>query len=394
LLSVDLACVPPQAGKLFEISAAAGTPEFRVSLPQIESIPVRPKMVYAAKPEPVVAVQPEAPAPVEQVPEPAKPAQLPKKDQRRGTPQKPSFKTPQGKSSPKSPEPAVQKPAEPPPPVQPEIRPEIAAMAAVETPAAPKPPAKTQPAPQAAPAQTSIRPSLDLDGLRLNLEQSTISSPAGSVWTRMPMSKRLAIGAGFVLALGIAGLLLRTTFASKTDPTVVNAAAPAAVGPSLSTAAGGWIADWGNVGLRGKQISLLRSSQALADYRIEFQTQIDGKSVGWVFRAADPKNYYATSLETTKPGLNPKVIVAHYTQVDGEQAQRVETPLPFPVHIDTVYKVRTDIFGSQFRTYVQGQLVDSWSDNRFRTGGFGLQSERTERSPIRMLQLFELKAGK
>ena len=37
----------------------------------------------------------------------------------------------------------------------------------------------------------------------------------------------------------------------------------------------------------------------MTDYKMEFLTQIERKSVGWVFRAADDQNYYATKLVVT-----------------------------------------------------------------------------------------------
>ena len=48
------------------------------------------------------------------------------------------------------------------------------------------------------------------------------------------------------------------------------------------------------------------------------------------------------------------------------------------MRIDTLYRIRFDAVGDRFTTYVQDQKVDEWSDDRLKTGGIGLYSERGE----------------
>ena len=235
---------------------------------------------------------------------------------------------------------------------------------------------------------------LDLNDLRLNLEKSDLGSPLSATWSRMPTQKRVALGASFLLALFIAGVFLRSTFASKSTPPTASVTTVEAVGPSLISNGNDWSTDWNGAGSQGRQISILRPSLTLADYRMQFQGEIQNKSIGWIYRAANPKNYYASRLQITKSGLNPTVVIAHYAVINGEETQRTETPLPMPVHLDTVYKVRTDVFGSQFKIYLKDTLIDSWSDDRLKTGGFGLLSEPGDRAQLRLVQLFELRAGK
>jgi len=208
----------------------------------------------------------------------------------------------------------------------------------------------------------------------------------------MGVPKKVAVAAAFLLAISIAGVLVKSTFASK--PLLPNAATIEAVGPSLIAGAGSWSSDWTGAGPRGPQISIFRPSLALSDYRIAFQGQIENKSIGWVFRAANQKNYYVTRIEMKKRGLTPDIVVAHYAVINGEETQRTETPLPFQAHIDTVYKVRCDIYGAQFKTYLQDKLVDSWTDDRLKSGGFGLLSDGGDRAQIRLIQLYELRAGR
>jgi len=111
------------------------------------------------------------------------------------------------------------------------------------------------------------------------------------------------------------------------------------VGSALPSGDAGWIADWGaEQGVRrSRQISILRSSQTLTDYRIEMQGQIDTKAIGWIFRAADPKHYYVTKLEIVKPGLEPTIALVRFAIIDGEEQVHAQLPLPMKFRRDTLF---------------------------------------------------------
>ena len=162
-------------------------------------------------------------------------------------------------------------------------------------------------------------------------------------------------------------------------PRVVEAA------PALSATEGGWITDWGaEPGVRRQhEISVLRASTNLTDYRLEFEAQIDNKALGWIYRAKDPKNYYVNKLEIVKPGLEPTVALVRFAVINGEEQPRAQFPLALPVHIDTLYKIRFDAVGDRFTTYVQDQKVDEWTDDRIKMGGIGLYNERGELKSVK-----------
>ena len=97
----------------------------------------------------------------------------------------------------------------------------------------------------------------------------------------------------------------------------------------------------------GRQITIYRPSLKLSDYRFEFQGSIDTKSIGWVFRASDPNNYYAMKLMTVSSGLSPKVALFKYLVANGKQTQVGRVPIDLAVQPDTVFNVRVDVRGPQ-----------------------------------------------
>ncbi len=230
------------------------------------------------------------------------------------------------------------------------------------------------PAPLAAPFPESG----DLGLPQLNLQSSQ------GFWGRLPMVAKIVIVV--VLLSGVGGLI---AYSSKSGSATVTAPSTGAgtlvTGSPLPVGDAGWITDWGSdPGVRRtRQISILRSSQTLTDYRIEMQGQIETKAIGWVFRAADPKNFYVTKLEIVKPGLQPTVALVRFAVINGEEQAHAQLPLPMKVRRDTMYKIRFDAVGSSFTTYVQDEKIDQWTDDHVKTGGVGLYSERGEVATLR-----------
>jgi len=154
---------------------------------------------------------------------------------------------------------------------------------------------------------------------------------------------------------------------------------------------GGWVVGWGGDAAAGqnlnREITIYRPSLKLSDYRIEFQGDIENKSLGWVFRAADPDNYYAmklTAVSTTPPA---KVALFKYIVVKGRPTQVGRVPVDLEVNNDTVFKVRVDVRGPKFSTYVQSQPVDVWTDDQLKSGGVGFLNEHGERGRIKSVSI-------
>jgi hypothetical protein len=380
-------------------------------VPRLTSLPLRPVIVFG--PPVKKEVPNEAPKPSQQaVEKPAvvKPADKPvsekkapemKAEPAKVEPAKSETAKPQGKAAPLPIRADVRSDLRPDPRVssaktrQPEPAKEslLKQAAKAEAPAAVKPSAKLDPRPEKKQDFKEVRPqetakaapaampaplaapypgSNDLGLPRLNLQTSP------GFWGGLPVVAKIVI----VLVL-VAGLGSLIAFSSKSGGAAVTSnSGPGTIvaGSLLPIGDAGWITDWGaDPGVRRtRQISVLRSSQTLTDYRIEMQGQIETKAIGWIFRASDPKDYYVTKLEIVKPGLQPTVALIRFAIINGEEQTRAQIPLPMPVRRDTLYKIRFDAVGNHFTTYVQDQKVDEWTDSRVKTGGVGLYSERGE----------------
>ena len=198
------------------------------------------------------------------------------------------------------------------------------------------------------------------------------------LWSRIPGPARIGLAAA-LLAVVVA--FYYSTMRPEQAPAAA-APRPVVTEPALTVTPTGWIDNFSPDAKQSRQISILRPSLTLTNFRMEFQGVIENKALGWVFRARDPKDFYVMKLETTEPGVNPKVAFVRFAVTNGEEQPRKQIPLPLPVKRDTRYEVRLEAMGSHFTTWVQGQKVDEWTDTNISAGGVGFYNERGERGRV------------
>jgi len=421
LLDVSIRLFPP--AKPAPVAGVGLPSQSEVLLPNLKSLPLRPKMAVAAgyAPPSTTPAQPKASASAPPAATkdsrpagPSKPAPAVRPAARIAQPKQPAATPVKAVGSAKSPEAPkqaskVQLPqatvakTAPPSPVKPESQsaktetaePVTSATAGKE----PTTGASVKPAGQAAqpvveeppgeiatPAakQSAKQPVGERDSTSVpNFGASQLASPsfAGSLKVKLGIAIVLLIGAcSFWLGWGGKSLKPASSAAISADGS----------GPSIIMGEGGWVEGWGGdpSGMHaGRQITIYRPSLKLTDYRVEFQANIETQSIGWVFRAADPDNYYALKLVTVSSGLSPKVALFKYLVLNGRQTQVGRVPIDLTVQADTVFKIRTDVRGPQFSTYIQGRQVDVWTDDQLKAGGVGFLNEREERGKVNSVSI-------
>jgi hypothetical protein len=154
----------------------------------------------------------------------------------------------------------------------------------------------------------------------------------------------------------------------------------------------GWTTEWASDpagSARGRQISIYRPSVPMSDYSLEFFGQIEKKSLGWVFRAADSRNYYVGKLEAVNPAS--PLSITHFAVVNGVEGPHVQRVLASPV--GSPWKVRLEARGPRFTVSLQNQVVEDWQDDRLKSGGVGFLNERQERGKVASIQISFTKGG-
>jgi hypothetical protein len=132
-----------------------------------------------------------------------------------------------------------------------------------------------------------------------------------------------------------------------------------------------------------------KRSTTLQNYQMEFSGQIEKKSLSWAFRASDEKNYYATKLLITKPGPLPNAGLVRYVVMNGREWDRVQLPLPLTLERGGNYRVRVSDQDDHFITYLNGQVISSWSDKRLHRGGVAFFKDQEDPQEVSWINLSE-----
>jgi hypothetical protein len=119
-------------------------------------------------------------------------------------------------------------------------------------------------------------------------------------------------------------------------------------------------------------LSLYQPSMHLTNYDLDALVQIQTKGIGLAFRAVGPKTYQAVRLLVEGSGPMPALVMQRYSVVAGKASRPVQVRYPSRFQVDTLYRVHLQVRGDEFSLYIQGQLLDYWSDSRLPAGGVGL----------------------
>ncbi|MEO8029170.1 MAG: hypothetical protein ABI823_22000 [Bryobacteraceae bacterium] len=141
--------------------------------------------------------------------------------------------------------------------------------------------------------------------------------------------------------------------------------------------------------VRTGSLHIWKRSTSMANYQMEFMGQLEKKSLAWAFRASDGKNFYATKLVMTKPGPLPNAGLIRFAMVDGREFDRVQIPLPLTIEKGGSYRIRLSVQDDRFLTFVNGQVISSWTDRRLRRGGVGFFAEEGEQASVKWVTLSE-----
>jgi hypothetical protein len=63
--------------------------------------------------------------------------------------------------------------------------------------------------------------------------------------------------------------------------------------------------------------------------------------------------------------------LVRYLVMNGRESDRVQLPLPLTLERGGNYRVRMSVQDDRFITYLNGQVISSWSDKRLHRGGVG-----------------------
>jgi hypothetical protein len=140
---------------------------------------------------------------------------------------------------------------------------------------------------------------------------------------------------------------------------------------------------------RPVSLRLWERASSLQNYQLEFQGQMEGRSLSWAFRAADGNNYYATKLVIAKPGSDHNAGLVRYAVINGHESAPVKLPLPLSLQRGVDYRVRMTVQDDHFITYLNGQVISSWTDSVLKRGGVGFFEDQNDPQAVDWISVSE-----
>jgi len=131
-----------------------------------------------------------------------------------------------------------------------------------------------------------------------------------------------------------------------------------------------WSYDNGGLAIPGK-LAVLSASRHLTDYNVDAVAQVVNRGLGVVLRASGPHTYQVAKLIVDGRGPMPPLFVERYAVIGGKESARVRVRCPGNFQKDTLYHIHIDVQGDTYTLFIDGQLIDSWSDSRTKSGGVG-----------------------
>ena len=142
-----------------------------------------------------------------------------------------------------------------------------------------------------------------------------------------------------------------------------------------------WSYDLGGLAIPGK-LALFTPSLSLTDYDMDSVAQIVDRGLGLVFRASGPRSYQAAKLIVDGSGPMPPLVLERYAIIAGKETARVRVHCPGTFQKDTLYHIHLQVRGDSYTLYIEGRLIDSWSDSRTKSGGVGFFCAKGERARV------------
>lgn len=147
-----------------------------------------------------------------------------------------------------------------------------------------------------------------------------------------------------------------------------------------------WYYDKSGV-VRPGRMAIYQPSIPMEDYQFVLTAAVERRSISWMVRATNLRNYVAARLNIAGSGSDQRLSFERWTVKDGRVTRRQVLPLGTTLGTATTARIRMEVVGNTFTTTLQDQVIDVFTDSSHATGGVGLFSSDGDQPRIYRLEL-------
>ena len=147
-----------------------------------------------------------------------------------------------------------------------------------------------------------------------------------------------------------------------------------------------WTYDKGGV-VRPGRMAIYQPSIPMVDYTFDLSAAVERRSISWMVRATNLRNYVAARLNVSGSGPSQQLSFERWTVKDGRVTRRQTMPIQSRLGNATTVKIRMEVSGNTFATSLQDQTIDVFTDGTHPSGGIGLFSGDGDQPRIYRMEL-------
>jgi hypothetical protein len=147
-----------------------------------------------------------------------------------------------------------------------------------------------------------------------------------------------------------------------------------------------WRYDKGGV-IHPGRMAIYQPSLPMGDYQLNLTAAVERRSISWMVRASNLRNYIAARLHIAGSGANQRLSFERWTVKEGRVTRRQILPLATTLGTATTVRIQMDVAGSTFTTMLNDQVIDVFTDSSHPSGGVGLFSSDGDQPRIYRLVL-------
>ena len=162
---------------------------------------------------------------------------------------------------------------------------------------------------------------------------------------------------------------------------------------------GGWdnwvggVQDWlvDVAGVRTGSMALFMPTLDLSDYDLEFLGRIDARSINWVVRATGLDRHVRCTLTLREDN---QLEFSRITVLDGTAQEAEVSSMRIPGKKRSAVTIRTSVSGSSIAVSVDGNEIDTWTEERLPSGGVGFVGAPDDRARLYWVKVSSQTSGK
>ncbi|HTS64506.1 MAG TPA: hypothetical protein VMH28_20925 [Candidatus Acidoferrales bacterium] len=163
--------------------------------------------------------------------------------------------------------------------------------------------------------------------------------------------------------------------------------------------AGGWdnwvggVEDWpvDVAGVRTGSLAIFMPTLDLTDYELEFLGRIDSKTINWVVRATNLENHILCTLRLCEGN---QLEFSRTAVIGGAAEQPVVAATRVTGKKRAALTIHSSVSGDSFAVQVDGNTIDTWTEDRLLSGGVGFMGTPDDRARLYWVKVSSQSTGK